>query len=615
MRTLSSKAVRRSGAIIVAVWLLLTSGSVLAAPQAANGTLDVADSADFATLRLRDPWDMSEFTDVSQYLNRSSQASYLQNIQVQGGVFSATSTSVSDAQFFALFPGYETAMLIGKVGERFPVDPSNYRCLFMAMRVESGPAGGGGPDQFQVFWFADERLDGGPWGFTRGIPLYPEAGGSQPTHSWRLYHADLVGDHGSGSGWNSQPAWSGIRIDPTLQPVVGFQVDWVRLTDCSPNSETVTWSPSVGTYHVWLEPEGAGRQIRITDTPISSAGSIDTQGLAPGKYTVRLGGPTICCDASVTPSPSVLSINQTPIANFLRPSPSSGQDYATEGGNPWDFWDGSDVTLFANVTGGFSGGVVDLLTNSAALPDGADPQIHLNSPQQIALGSTYRYLSFRMSTSYSIQNVPHGMIARWIWTIPGAGGGECHLVSQDMPFDVDWQTYWIDLADSYNGSVEQNNGNCAGAPTSWSASNSILRLRFDPNENALGSVLNQQLDWIKLSKMDRVESGVPYLVQLLLNKPPQDIQTFTYFYALDPQSDPGSWTPAVEYAPSPLPTPTGASSIFLPAVFRDFQGPADGVTFQWDASSVAPGEYYICVTLDDGLNQASFCSDAPVVVD
>ncbi|MFV2044725.1 MAG: hypothetical protein ACC700_16000 [Anaerolineales bacterium] len=555
---------------------------------------------------------MSEFTDVSQYLNRSGQASLLQNIQVQSGIFSATSTGDKDAQFFPLFPGYETAMLIGKVGELFPIDRSVYRCVYIAMRVESGPADGGGPDQFQVFWFADELLVVNAWGFTSGLQLYPEAGGGQPTHSWRLYQADLVANHGGGSTWNSQSAWRGLRIDPTLQSGVDFEVDWVRLTGCSANNETITWSG--GSQHVWLESEEGGHQIRITDSAISSGQSIDTQGIAPGTYTVRLGGQTACCGGP-TPSPLTLLVNQTPIANFVRPSPSSGEDYATLAGNSWNFTDGSDVTSFVNVSAGFSNGLINLQTNSAPLPDGADPQIHLNSPQQIAAASAYRYLNFRLSTTGSIQNVPWGMIARWIWTIPGSGGGECHLVSQDMPFDVNWQTYWIDLSDIFNGSVEQNNGNCAGAPNSWSATNSILRLRFDPNENALGTVLSQQLDWIKLSKVDRVSSGVPYMFQILLNKPPEDIQSFSYFYTLDPQSDPGTWTAAPEYTPSPPPTPTGANIVFLPVILRGFQGLGEGVTFQWDTTSVSPGEYYICVTLDDGLNQASFCSDAPVKVE
>ncbi|MFV2045602.1 MAG: hypothetical protein ACC700_20510, partial [Anaerolineales bacterium] len=406
MRKLKSKTVRWAGLSAVAISLLLLAGSVLAAPPAANGTLTVAESPDFATLELRDPWDMSEFADVSQYLNRSGQASYLQNIQVQSGIFSATSTGTKDAQFFPLFPGYETAMLIGKVGELFPIDPSGYRCLFIAMRVESGPAEiPGGPDQFQVLWFADERLQSGPWGQSVGIQLYPEAGGGQPTHSWRLYQADMVGDFLAGDGWNSQPAWRGLRIDPTIQAGIDFQVDWVRLTDCSANSETVTWSPPAGSFYVWLQPEGESRPIRITDSAISSPGSIDTQGLAPGTYTVQLGGQTGCC-AGPAPSPSTLVVNQTPIANFMRPSPSSGEDYATQAGNSWDFGDGTDVTLFVNVNAGFADGLVNLQTNSALLPGGADPQLHLNSPKQIAAGSAYRYLNFRLSTSGSLQNVP-----------------------------------------------------------------------------------------------------------------------------------------------------------------------------------------------------------------
>ena len=48
----------------------------------------VPESDDFATLILRDPWDMSEFTDISQYLNESGQRDIIRNPKVSNGIFS-----------------------------------------------------------------------------------------------------------------------------------------------------------------------------------------------------------------------------------------------------------------------------------------------------------------------------------------------------------------------------------------------------------------------------------------------------------------------------------------------------------------------------------------------
>lgn len=44
-----------------------------------------------------------------------------------------------------------------------------------------------------------------------------------------------------------------------------------------------------------------------------------------------------------------------------------------------------------------------------------------------------------------------------------------------------------------------------------------------------------------------------------------------------------------------------------------FNVPGD-LNYLWDTANVSPGTYYICALTDDGLNQATFCSEAPVIV-
>jgi hypothetical protein len=59
--------------------------------------------------------------------------------------------------------------------------------------------------------------------------------------------------------------------------------------------------------------------------------------------------------------------------------------------------------------------------------------------------------------------------------------------------------------------------------------------------------------------------------------------------------------------------------ILLPIVMKEFV-PADipfvenEVIFNWDTSTVDPGEYFICASIDDNLNQAIYCSEAPMRV-
>src|SRR5581483_10910014 len=92
----------------------------------------VAETNDFATQVLHDPWDMAQFTDVSQYLNESGQRDLLHNIGVANGVFSAQSTSVKDAAFYTLFPGYilpdgGKAIQPGKAGVNYPIASATYK--------------------------------------------------------------------------------------------------------------------------------------------------------------------------------------------------------------------------------------------------------------------------------------------------------------------------------------------------------------------------------------------------------------------------------------------------------------------------------------------------------
>jgi len=576
------------------------------------------EGLDFATVVLKNPWDMSDFSDISQYLNVSGQRNVLQNISVANGVFSAQSTSLKDAQFFPLFPGYLETMLIGKVGHRYPINSSSYKYLYLAMKVDSGPPDPTWPDMFTIFWFGDERMNtgGGVWGYSKGIHLYPEAGFGTPVPRWKLFKIDLSSPSilGAGTPWTGNPTWKGLRIDPTVQANVTFQVDWVRLTDGAPIYLPLSWT-GVRKVAIFVRPENTDREILVEDNWQSSAYSLDLQGLAPGKYTflVKENGSLLVSGD--------FEVNQTPIVEFTRPSFTSGEDYASAGGNPWDMSDPSDALAVDCCQANFSGGILSLDTPSVAQQPGgcngggvSDPRIPLRSFSPLNT-QEYRFLSFRLSTQGPYQNMPGGMVARWIWSYQTTGG-TCHLVSDDIPLDVGWQTYHIDLFDSRNGSPEATAGPCLSSTTHWLNTPPVASLRFDPNENILGSNLHQEIDWIRLTKVDQVIYGNPFPIKISLNKPAAQVN-LSFFYTTDRINAPLQRA-ASGMSQTPPSLPGGSNKLFLPLITSRHE-PADtpwtnNLSFYWDTAGVPPGEYHICVQAGDSYNQAVYCSEAPLQV-
>lgn len=573
--------------LLVLVCLLLVTAALPARPAAGQAGM-IREGNDYATQVLRDPWDMNEFTDISQYLNNSGQSIYIQNIQVANGIFSASSAT-TDPQFTALFPGYNTAMLIGKTGHNFPIQSSVFKCFHIALNSNSTQG-----DNLEVYWFKDERLNGGAWG-TTALFLNKAI-----FNDWQLHTINLT-NVGSPTKWNGSSTWQGLRIDPSVKQS-NFSIDWIRLTDCNPVNFTIPGLPAGKTLDFYLNKNGHDTLIKqgvSTGSPV-----VDLQGVEAGTYTYKAKeGSNVLASGSLT-------INQAPIATFTRPSMSSGADYAETSGTSWNMSNSGAVTSFDCITHSFSGGVLNLAT--AQLACSGDPKMYLNSPQPASTG-TYRYLSMKMDADGPWQNVPGGMIARLVWKLQSA---ECNLVSQDIPFEVGWNTYHIDLYDAFNGSIEQKSGNCPGSVTTWQNTGTISSFRFDPNENELGRTLNQKIEWIRLTAMDRVSRGSIFPVSILLNKPLSAIPTMNFYYTTTrsaPTQHPASGN-IVSESP-PVPSARGPFAIFLPAVSSPgFSSVPKDTTFNWNTGGVAPGQYYLCVSMNDGLNTGTYCSDAPVAV-
>lgn len=575
----------------------------------------VKEGLDFATTVLADPWDMSEFTDVSQFFNHAGHENDLVDFGVSDGVFSARTTGDYSELFF-LYPGYEPGMINGKIGARLPIDTRQFGCFYVNMSVDV-PAS---PYYyFTVMWAKDRSINWGnsPWGQTYGNILMP--------NTWKLYGINLhdwVYEDPPQNRWDSQPEWQGLRLTPVLKrPNAVFLIDWVRLTDCTPVYHAITELPK-GTYDLWVGSGSPERQILAVEkfSPDASGSyAWDVQGLAPGWYNVTI--------KTTGTNPSIvktfqLKVVAAPVIQVLRPSATSGQDYSTSKKEPWDM-DPSDVSSVLCADEGYSDEHLLLDTKPPSqLSDGcvgdganeADPRVFMNIPQSGDL-SSYRYLSFAMQMDGAWSVPEEGMILRMIWKLD-RDTKDCHYVSKGIALDVGHHTYWVDLYDPWNGAAEEKTpGSCPSE--TWSGQDRVgdlIEIRIDPNENITQNWFHQEIDWIRLTRIDTAVQGSVFPITILLNKPLTELKTIDFFYTDNPSNPTqhlaGSYTATISQAE------TGQYRAYLPMTRTSGSNGLPGYpfTYHWNTSGVPAGEYFICTRTDDGYQQTTYCSQAPVQI-
>jgi len=627
---------------ILGLFLMRAPASAAPAEGAFLSVGRLPEGKDFATVSFGNGWDMSEFSDISNYLNGAGRNQSMINPIVQGGLFNATSTSITtdpDAFIFPLFPGLPNFMQIGNLGSIYPINSAEYHCLYMAMRIDTATS----IDEFTVLWYPDNKLTSPSSTSTSGaivsLRLYPEFGTNR---YWKLHMVDLANPPRGfiGTPWSAYSPWQGLEIIMTYYDNVPLAVDWIRLTNCSSDPQyrtTVSWTPSANVTALWIRPQGTTRDIRVANDLNGSSGSyiLDTQGLAPGVYSVGLGDDTTCCTQWST---NQLEINASPILDFDRPSPTSGEDYATTAGDAWNMSNGSDADSIECINPWiFSNGLLMMDTEYPDILDSwclgpgvgeADSRVFLHLPGILASGKDYRYLSYRMYQNGTISLPVDGMVTRFIWT----DLANCTRVSHTAAVDVGWHEYNIDLYHPFNGTPVEA-ANCSYYPLQpWSAVDGIMKLRFAPNENWTGQlvppmIFHQELDWIQLTKVDTVIQGIKYPIEVTLNKEPTTVQYIDYYYTTN-RSQPlqnyiGRATTGLPIVEVELPdaklrseSQMGTSPLYLPLLMYKYTTYEpllpNQVRYLWDTRSVLPGEYYVCGRSYDGLNQTIYCSQAPL---
>lgn len=576
--------------------------------EASSTNFLVNEGYDFATHVLHDPWDMSQFSDVSQWFNHAGSENYLLDVKVENGVFSAR-TGSGLSYFFLLYGGYGPGLREGKIGIVNPIPTNTFSCFYMAERAYT-QAG----DHYLFEW-GDENMPPSVTGTAYRMELNPD--------DWQLSKIDLRNwPFVVNTPWTARPEWQALRVIPTLTANVDFSIDWARLTDCNPVNVTLNNIPS-GTYSLWVGTGDPERRILIdwNFSPSSNGTYVtDVQGLAPGEYNYYL---TPYQESEPVIQQGHITIVPDPVLDFSRPSRISGEDYATVNGNPWDFSDSADAPEIDCANNSLKDGVLYLDTLPPSMAPSncigtavseSDPLVYLNTPKQILPGE-YRYLSFRHSIDAEWAVPEQGMIVRWVWGV-NRSGKICYNYSREAALDVGWQTYSVDLYDDWNGTpATVYPSSCQLIP--WKDEpGKVFMFRFEPNENITSQIFHQEIDWIRLTKEDRVTQGYPFTIKLNLNIPDDQLKSIRFYYTTDPKEPIQNLAAAKVTNSSPLSAPF---KVFLPISLTPAGDPflanlnAD-IDFSWDTRGVSPGDYYICGVADNGLNQSTFCSGTPIKV-
>jgi hypothetical protein len=198
----------------------------------------------------------------------------------------------------------------------------------------------------------------------------------------------------------------------------------------------------------------------------------------------------------------------------------------------------------------------------------------------------------------------------------------CAYVSNDIPLDVGWHTYTLDLYNPAFGTPVMVTPPCS-QKTPWKDAPTITKLRVDPNENYTGEfpgnaysdavspmVFQQQIDYIKLTKMEQIKAGTFYKVEFTSNKS-LPASSYKVYYTSDlafPRQ-----SAALDAQPT-APVVVRPYSIFLPFASNLSADVSSPQRSGWNTTGVTPGVYYVCIEANDTLNASIQCSNAPIEI-
>jgi len=364
--------------------------SIATMTQAASLLLPAG--ADYATVELNNPWDMSDSGDAYPLLWTHN----LKSLSFSDGILSASARD-TDPHFWAMFPQVASSTATLDMPQNF-IDADRYTKLSYYMwlpdTVIPGAKTGRVVWHFGGYTAAEVNAN---YAESPLFSVYP---------GWHLYTFDMKTlVPGTGRPWAGKVA--GLRIDPCLGCNTDFKLDWIRVTDPSDTASRLKDS-RLGSAALLVDSDTDTSNGAVTTLPKQSDGSYAFDGLAPGSYRV---------------------------------APISDEEYAlSQRGKSWTFNTINDFN-WASRSGwtkeGIVGGQFQGTTNASS------SFLLLDVPDSRPIdASKYRYLRVKMNLS-SVPAQTAGMLIFW-----GTQTGIPVSFSSFIPVKAGSNEYSVDLGAS-----------------------------------------------------------------------------------------------------------------------------------------------------------------------
>jgi hypothetical protein len=329
----------------------------------------VPAAADYATVTLNNPWDMSDARDVYPLLWTHNLAA----ATAANGVMSATPRD-SDPHFWAQFP--QIARTTTTLDNPFiPIDANRFTHLAFYMWLPENLSVGS--TNGRVVWhLGGESVAQFDVSYSES-PLFAVYPG------WHLYTIDLKSikqsDLMAGQRWAG--AWtgnvSGLRIDPSLGSALPFKIGWIRLFDGTDTAATLRNS-QLNSAALRVSSDKYVKDAVVTTLARQTDGGYNLAALPPGQYKV---------------------------------APLSDEDYTLAvRGAPWSMASLSDFN-WASRHDWSNEGIADSKFQGATA--GPDPFLLLDIPADKPVdASKYRYLRIKMDLS-KVPALESGLLVWW----------------------------------------------------------------------------------------------------------------------------------------------------------------------------------------------------------
>ncbi|MEO5952311.1 MAG: Ser-Thr-rich GPI-anchored membrane family protein, partial [Chloroflexia bacterium] len=449
LRVRTAMLIASLGLLGSAVMLAGNSSNALAATNdtitlTSPNNVTIAESDDYATQVLGDPWDMNDKGDLNWPYN-------VQNASASGGVWHGNPMGDQNGVVYPVYQNFRNSYsYVGeKDGVNYPVDSNRYSRFWVRMSSDASA--------ISPLWFF-KHFTYTPSGNSNFLNI--EAG-------WHIYSVDLrLGGSGGTGNWTQNGPYEGLRFDmPWFHPGNNVQIDWMRLTPDTGQSVNVAWTYQGGassTVNLYLSNTTNATQnneYRIASVAANSNSyNWNTTGMASGTYYVHaeMNG--------AWSSSGPLNVNTAPLARVDAPSQLSGEDYAqAQLAQGWQSC--GQFTRFINVQGQQCG-VDEML----ASPSNNDPEAFwlLNNYSHTIDTNRYHYVNvkFLVAPPAARSWAPFNAGTRLIWqnnTVP-------HTTNLILAPYNEWVQAGFDMrvTPMIDGS------------TGWGGS--ISSLRFDPLE-------------------------------------------------------------------------------------------------------------------------------------